>query len=309
MPLIERRLCRDTSWRMDLFRTLLFVPAQRDSMVEKCAIYGADVVVLDLEEAVPGAEKAAARAVAMPAVGRLGKRGQATYVRVNAIGSGETRDDLLAVCRPGLAGVVLPKAGSPQDVRDLDVLLREAEMANGVRPGDVSVLTMIESPRGLLRCEEIIRATDRHVGLAIGGYDYSAQLGVKRTRDGAALVHLRYHVVTLAAAHGLIAIDTPYDDMGDDEGLRAETEFVKAIGYSGKFVVHPKQVPLVNDVFAPSAAEMAEARRIVDAYAAASAGGAGAVAVDGRMVDGPIADRARRVIEGARQAREGTSAR
>ena len=282
---------------MHIFRSLLFVPAHRESMVVKSHTYGADVVTLDLEESVPEEEKANARASAARHIAEIRASGAQVYARINDVESGEMRDDLMTVVSKDVTGVVLPKADSPQDVRDMDVLLREAEMANGVRPGDIAVITMIESPRGLLRCEEIVEATDRTIGLALGAYDYTSELGVARDREGLSIQHARYVIATIAAAYGVIAIDTPYADMEDAEGLAAETEFVKAIGFKAKFAVHPRQVETINQIFAPSEAEIAEARRVIEEFDAGIAAGRGAVSVGGRMVDGPIAARARRLVE------------
>src|SRR5438105_437821 len=182
-------------------------------MVVKAHMHRADVIVLDLEESVPQAEKAAARECAARHVAQLGGAGAQVYARINDAESGIMRDDLMAVVSKELTGVVLPKADSPQDVRDMDVLLREAEMANGVRPGDVGVITMIESPRGLLRCGEIVEATDRIVGQALGAYDYTNELRLPRTREGSAIAHLRYDIATIAAAYGVIALATAYPDL------------------------------------------------------------------------------------------------
>lgn len=283
-----------------LIRTLLFVPAHREPMLPKALAAGADAVVFDLEDAVPADEKAhardaAARALAAPSPGTM------LFVRLNPVRSGLMRDDLLAVVRPGLAGVVLPKPESPQDVRDLDVLLREAEMANGVRPGTVSTIPLIESPRGLLRAEEIARASDRIIALSIGGEDYCAELGVERTVEGTAIASLRYRIVEVAAACGLTAIDTPYADVRDAAGLVAETRFARAVGYRGKYVLHPGQVRPVHDAFTPSDGEVAAARALLAAYDDGIAAGAGAVGVDGRMVDAPVAARARRLVARAEQ--------
>ncbi len=282
---------------MGIFRSLLFVPAHVESMVAKAHTYGADVIALDLEESVPKQEKGNARTTAARHIGELSAAGAQVYVRINDVESGEMRDDLMAVVSKGLSGVILPLADHPQNVRDMDVLLREAEMANGVRPGDTAVITMIESPRGLLRCEEIVEATDRIVGLALGAYDYTSALGVPRDREGRSIEHARYVIATMAAAYGVIAIDTPYADMEDDEALAEETEFVKAIGFKAKFAVHPRQVASINRIFAPTEAEVADARLVIEEFEVAVAAGRGAVAVAGRMVDGPVAERARRLVD------------
>lgn len=288
---------------MDVCRTLLFVPGNRERMLERASTARADVLVIDLEDAVPPGEKKAARRLVKSWVPRLAAGGQSVFVRVNGIDTGATRDDVMAVVRKGLSGVVLPKAQQPQDLRDLDVLLREAEMARRVRPGDVRTIPIIESPRGLLRCEEIARASDRIDALAIGGEDYSAELGVPRS--AAALAPLRYAVVQVAAAYGLAAIDTPYTDVKDAEGLAGETAFVKSIGFKGKFVIHPGQVAAVNRIFAPAREEIAEAWRIVTAAEEGATEGRGAVSLDGRMIDAPIVERARRLLAVATRLRRG----
>jgi citrate lyase subunit beta / citryl-CoA lyase len=289
---------------MDQVRTLLFVPGNRERMFERASDAGADALILDLEDAVPAGEKRAARKLVRAAVPELAKTGQQVFVRLNGIDSGQTRDDVMAVVRKGLAGVVLPKAERPQDLRDLDVLLREAEIAHRVRPGDIRTIAIIETPRGLLRCEEIARASDRIDALAAGGEDYSAALGIPCSTE--ALAQLRYTIVLVAAAYGKQAIDTPYTDVKDAKGLAAETAFVKSIGFKGKFVIHPGQVAAVNRAFSPSREEVAEARRIVAAAQAGEAAGRGAVSVDGRMVDAPIVERARGVIQLAGRARRRT---
>ncbi|TAK64057.1 MAG: CoA ester lyase [Dehalococcoidia bacterium] len=286
---------------MDQLRTLLFVPGNRERMFERAAGARADALILDLEDAVPAAEKRAARKLVRAAAPALAKAGQLVFVRLNGIDSGQTRDDVMAVVRKGLTGVVLPKVEQPQDLRDLDVLLREAETAHRVRPGDVRTIVIVETPRGLLRCEEIARASDRVDALAAGGEDYSAALGVPRSP--AALAQLRYTVVQVAAAYGKQAIDTPYVDVKDAGGLAAETAFVKSIGFKGKLVIHPGQVAAVNRIFSPNRDEVAEARRIIAAAEAGEAAGRGAVSVDGRMVDAPVVERARGVLELAGRSR------
>jgi len=281
---------------VELIRSLLFVPGHRERMLARAASAGADAIVIDLEDAVPLAEKKAARRQTRTALKTLADAGHTVFVRVNSIDSGLTRDDLMALVRRGLAGVVLPKAAHPQDLRDLDVLLREAEMANRVRPGDIATIPLIESPRALLRCEEIARASDRIVALSVGGEDYSAAMGIARDPAGAGLAHLRHVVATVAAAYGLVPIDTPYADLRDAKGLAAETRLVKVIGFKGKYVLHPDQVAAVNRIFTPSREEIAAARRTIAAAQEGVGRGAGAISLDGRMVDPPVVERAHRLL-------------
>lgn len=288
---------------MDTLRSLLFVPAGRERMLESAQSARADALVLDLEDAVPLRQKATARTLARRWIPRLASARRRVFVRVNSIASGMTRDDLMAVAGKGLAGVVLPKTESPQDLRDLDVLLREAEMEHGVRPGDVRTVPLIESARGVLRCEEIARASDRLCGLSVGAEDYTHDIGVERDASGIALQHIRAVVVQVAVAYGLTPIDTPYADYKDEAGLIAETRLAKAVGLKGKYAIHPAQVEAINRIFTPSKDEVERARRIVEAYEDALSQGLGAVSVGGRMVDAPIAERARAIIAAAKRRR------
>ena len=287
---------------MILHRSLLFVPGARADLLEKAARFPADVLCIDLEESVLPEEKGAARALAAEAAAKLAAAGRTVHVRVNSIRSGETRDDLAAVVRPGLAGVLLAKTESPQDVRDIDVLLREQELAHGIKAGAIELIVAIESAHGLLRCQEISGASTRLAALTLGGEDFAFDLGVQRTREGRELEYARAHVATCARAANLIALDTPWADIPDIEGLVADAERAKALGFSGKYVIHPSHIEPVQRVFSPSEEEVAYARRLLQAWEEAQAQGLGAVQLDGRMVDRPIAERARRVIEQAERS-------
>jgi citrate lyase subunit beta/citryl-CoA lyase len=287
---------------MGLLRTLLFVPASRQRMIASATRSAADAVILDLEDGVAVADKQAAREAARSSVAAISDAGKTAMVRVNAIGSGLERDDVLAVVGAGLNAVVLPKVQAPQDLRDLDVLLREGETERGVRPGTIGVLPIIESARGVLRCEAIAGAIDRLIGIAIGGEDYTADLGVERDAEGLALQHIRGVVVQVAVANGLVPIDAPYIDFHDERGLARDARTARAIGLKGKLVIHPDQVATVNRVFSPNAREIAIAKRIVAAYDARPEG-VGAISVDGRMVDAPVVARARAALANASSAK------
>ena len=283
---------------MVILRSLLFVPAGRERMLEHARSSRADALVLDLEDAVPARHKAAARTLARRWIPLLAKRSRPIFVRVNGLASGLTRDDLLAVVSKPLAGVILPKTDTPQDLRALDVLLREAEMAAGVRPGDVRSIALIESARAILRCEEIARASDRLLALSIGGEDYTRDIGARRDTEGLALQHIRAVVVQVAAAYGLVAIDTPYTTLNDETGLAEDARIARAIGLRGKYAIHPAQAPVINRAFSPTDDEIHEATRLVEAF---EAGTGGAISVDGRMVDAPIVERARATLAAAKR--------
>lgn len=284
---------------MILNRSLLFVPGGRQELLEKAARFPADVLCLDLEESVLPDEKPRARELVRDAIGRLAGEGRTLQVRLNPIRSGVTRDDLAAAVQAGLAGVLLAKAESPQDVRDVDVLLREQELAHEIKPGSIELTVAIESAQALLRCQEISRASTRLVALMLGAEDFTFDMGVRRTREGRELEYARSVIATCGRAADLIALDTPWADIADIEGLVADAERAKSLGFSGKYVIHPTHIEPVDHVFSPSDEDVAAARRLLAAWEEAQAQGLGAVQFEGRMVDRPIAERARHVIEQA----------
>ena len=284
---------------MILHRSLLFVPGGREQMMEKATGLPADILCLDLEESVLPEEKSRARELVSNAVAKLAEAGRTVHVRVNAIRTEQTRDDLSAVVQAGLSGVLLAKTASAQDIRDVDVLLREQELAHEVKPGTIDLIAAIESARALLRCEEISHASTRLVALALGGEDFTFDMGVQRTREGRELDYPRSVIATCARAANLAALDTPWADIEDIEGLIADAERAKALGFSGTYVIHPSHLEPVHTIFSPGAEDVTSARKVLAAWDEAQEQGLGVVQLDGRMIDRPIAERARRVIEQA----------
>lgn len=285
---------------MLIARSLLFVPANRPRMVDHALEAAADVIVLDLEDSVPIGEKVAARETLRDSIERLKAAGKTVQVRINHLETGLTRDDLQAAVGPGLHSIAFPKAESAAQIRELDVIIREMELKSGVRPGTALLFPQIETARGVLRCEDIAQASSRIAGLACGGEDYTRDLGVARTRDGRELDYLRRVVVHVCVAYGLLPLDTVFADFSDEAGLVAETEFVQSIGFKGKYLIHPSQIAPVNRALTPTDDEIQLARIRLAAFDEALARGEGSVQVDGRMIDEPVAQRARDLLEYAR---------
>jgi citrate lyase subunit beta/citryl-CoA lyase len=238
---------------MASMRSLLFVPADNEEALRLAKDSAADVIVLDLEDNVAAAAKDAARNALRAQIEALKPAGRTVYVRVNNLKSGLTPEDLDAAVCPSLDGLVFPKTESGQQSRELDVLIRERELHGGVRPGTIVLIPQIESARGLLRCEEIILASNRIAGLSLGGRDFAADLGVPRSRDGRELQYARSVIATHCAAHRLQAIDAAFPDMEDAEGLIAHAEYARSIGFRGKSVLDARQVQAVNGVFSAEA--------------------------------------------------------
>src|SRR3954454_2193985 len=216
-----------------LARSLLFVPANRDNMVAKAAGVAADVITLDLEDSVPDAEKEATRGKLEGAIRSLKDAGKTVHVRINALDTGLTQDDLRAAIMPGLDGLSFPKPTAAAHIRELDVMIRQQEMRAGVRPGTVALIPQIESALAVLRCEEIATASTRIVGLSFGGEDYCNDLGVPRTSAGRELEYARRIIVHVSIAHGLQPFDGVWTALGDIAGLTAEAQYARGIGFKG----------------------------------------------------------------------------
>lgn len=225
-------------------RSLLVVPADSEGAVALAGSAPVDAIILDVEGA---ATKEEARLHLAARVAYLASAGRQVFLRPSRLESGLTRDDLAAAVGPTLDGLVLP-AEEPRHVREFDVLVREQEMAKGVKPGTVALVVEVHSPRGLLRCEELVRASNRTAAAWLNGADFAASLGVPRRSDGRELEYARRVIVTVCAAYGLLAIDAPPGG-AEGEAVRAEAEYARSIGFGAKVVVDAAQVEAVNLAF------------------------------------------------------------
>jgi len=289
---------------MQLLRSLMFVPGHRSRMVQRAlgqaefAASALDVAILDLEDGVPPDEKDRARAaiaaaLALPSNGT----GPARYVRVNR--DPASRDaDLAAIMRPGLEGIVAPKIDRAEEVGSLVRDLDEREEAAGIARGSIRIVPSIESARGLLEAPAIAASSDRVVALLFGAEDFARDLSLptERQAEAAELVYARSAVVVAATAARRSAIDGIWPDVTDAEGLRRDALQGRRLGFRGKSLIHPGQIEIVNEIFSPTAAEVSHARRVVSAFEDGQARGHGAVALEGKLLDQPIVERARQML-------------
>lgn len=283
---------------MRALRSLLNTPANRPNMVEKAFGYGADAVILDLEDAVPRDQKADARAIARDAI--AAQHGGSVYVRVNGLRSGLVEDDLEAVAVAGLKGIQLPKVDDAETVRMIDRLLSDLEHARGLPPGSIELLVSLESARGVFAAHEILTAVDRVGSVMIGTAEHGdlhGDIGYVVTPGEEETLYLRSRVLLAARVAGITnPIDGVYADYRNLDGLEATARRARALGYRGKKVIHPAQVPIVNRVFSPTAAELDFHRRVIDVFETALERGEATAVVDGQMIDYAMADTARRVL-------------
>ncbi len=273
-------------------RSFLFVPGNRPSWMVKAPKYGPDALIFDLEDSVPISEKVAARACIRDAIDQLSEWSGGRFVRVNPWGSGLLVSDLLAVVRPGLTGVLLPKAQDETEVVALDLLLDELEIERGLR--GIEIIPVLETPRALYRVFQICEASERVLrvtgvgGSDIRGGDLTRALGVPIEGDVLAeMLHLNSRGILEARAAGVKEIlNGSTSDLGDMDKVRSVAQQAKRMAATGTMVIHPSHVPIVNEVFSPSPAEIALARSLLETMADAIANsGTAASTHNGRMVD------------------------
>lgn len=282
-------------WHDRLLRSILFVPGNDQRKLERANRVGADLVVVDLEDAVAESEKTAARVIARDAIRRLAGSVTAA-VRVNGPESGRLEDDIAAVIGPGLSAVVVPKVEGPGVLHRADQVLAAGESDDQRSPGTVALIALLETPLGIALCESILLEAPEHTVTAMFGLaDLSAALGVDLTAEGTELLYARSRLVVAARAAGMPApIDGPYLRVDDVEGLLADSRRSRGLGFQGRVALHPRQVDPINQAFSEITQEELEgARRIVAAFERAESGGAAAIRVEDRFVDYPVYELAR----------------
>ncbi|MEM4298477.1 MAG: CoA ester lyase, partial [Nitrososphaerota archaeon] len=233
-------------------RSVLYTPGNNYRMIEKAPTLGADVVVLDLEDSVPPAEKETARVMVRGAIKDVAKGGSEVYVRVNGWETGLTEDDLEYVVQEGLNGIVLPKTSSKEDVMRLDAKLSELERKRTIEPGSIAIQLLIETAKGVINAYEAATASKRVNSLVFGAVDYTRDMRVKLTKEGQEILIARSLVPIAARAAGLIAIDYPYVAYTDVEGFEKDTMFGKQLGYEGRMLIHPNQIEPSHRIYSPS---------------------------------------------------------
>lgn len=280
---------------MDVIRSLLFVPGNNAKMLGKAVTVPADALIPDLEDSVPAEEKVNARGMVAEHLPTLA--GHRVFVRVNAMGSQWVWEDLRAVASRHIEGVSIGKMDTPAKARELSTMLSLVEAERGLPEGILKVIPWVESAAAVLIATEIAQTTTRILGLAFGAEDFTADMGIPRTRDMENVATARAMVALAARAAGVLAFDTPEPDFKDAANLLEQCQRAKAMGFKGKFAIHPAQVGTINETFQPAAAEIEYARRVVQAYEEAERQGKAAVALDGKMVDTPVWKRAVHLLE------------
>jgi citrate lyase subunit beta/citryl-CoA lyase len=275
-----------------IWRSLLFIPANNWKMLNKAATEMEDGVLMDLEDACPVAERETGRIFARDITPLLRKKGIDVLVRVNSLQTGVTAEDLKIVVTEDLDGIMLPKAESRENILEVAELLAQQEKEKKLKR-KISIVPLVESPKGVLNAYQIGAASDRVAALGFGAGDYLRELGEGFTiatmtpeQYWPVLLYPRAVISNTACALGIPALDTPFFGLLiDTEGLEWEASRAKLLGFKGKLLTHPRHVETVNRVFSPSPEDVALSRRMVEGYKEAAAQGKGAAVMDGKMID------------------------
>ena len=279
-----------------LRRTMMFVPGNNPAMVKDAGIYGADSIMFDLEDAVSMAEKDAARDLVYEALQTQDYGDAELVVRVNGQDTPYYANDVRAMVKAGIDGVRLPKAEDAEMVKKLDADITAAEKEFGREEGSTMLMAAIESAKGVINAYQIASASDRMMGIALSAEDYTTDMKTHRYPDGAELEFARNMVLHAARAAGVAAFDTVFTNMNDTEGFYRETEYIHQLGFDGKSLVNPRQIPMVNKVYEPTKKEIENAKNVENAIKEAKLKGSGVISMNGQMVDRPVVLRAERVM-------------
>lgn len=275
---------------------MMFVPGNNPAMMADAHIYGPDSIMLDLEDSVSMAEKDTARLLVYNALRSVDYGDTEMVVRINPLNTPYGKKDIEAMVKAGVHVIRMPKTETADEVREVEAEIEKVEREIGAL-GRTKIMAAIESALGVVNAYDIATASDRMMGIALGAEDYCANLKTQRSKEGEELRLARETIVVAARAAGIDALDTVYSNLNDMETFRREVEFIKTLGFDGKSIINPRQIEVVNEVFAPTAKDIEKARAIVAAIKEAEAKGSGVIALNGKMIDRPVVIRAQRTID------------
>jgi len=280
-----------------LRRTMLYVPGNSPAMIKDIYIYRPDAIMFDLEDSITLSEKDSARFLVSEALRYVDYQEIETVVRINGLDTPYGLEDLSAIVEAQPDIIRLPKTETADDVKEVEAIIEKLELSFGIPVGKTKMMAAVESAKGVLNALSIAQASKRLVGIAIGAEDYVTNLKTNRSADGIELLFARCQILNAARAAGIAALDTVYSDVENEEGFRAEVEHVKQLGFDGKSIINPRQIEIVHDVFTPKLEEVEYALKVIDAIKQAEQEKSGVIALNGKMIDKPIVERAKRILQ------------
>lgn len=285
-----------------LRRSMMYIPGSSQKMLDKAKDLPADSFILDLEDAVAPGQKEVARDLTLKAIKSVNFGQRELTVRINALSTAFGLQDLQVIARGKPDAIVIPKVNQPDDVYEVSSVLNRIEKEEGWQEGSIQLHLMIETPAGIANIDHIAGCHSRIGALIFGAADYTKETRGKITPDRIELLYPLSRILVAARVAGVDAIDCPFFDIKDAEGLIKHTRMAANLGYDGKSLIHPSQIEPVNKIFSPSLEEVEFAKRVVEAYEQGEREGRGAVALDGKLIEHLHATAARRTLLMAKQA-------
>lgn len=279
-----------------LRRSMMFLNAQKPGLIKDPYIYKPDSIMLDLEDAVAIREKDAARYSLFHALREIDYHGVERVVRINGLDTEFWVEDIRASVAGGCDAIRIPKTETAAEVKMVETAVGAAEKEFGVEPGHVLIMAALESAKGVLNAQEICSASDRLFGIALSGGDYTKDLQTTITGTGVEMMGARQHMIIAARAAGVQCFDTVFTDLDDMEGFRKDVETIHAMGFDGKSIINPRQIPIVHEIYTPKPKDIIFAEKVVREIEEKSAQGIGVFTVDGKMIDIAFYDGAKRTI-------------
>ena len=280
-----------------LRRSMMFLNAQKPGLIKDPYIYGADSIMLDLEDAVAENQKDAARYSLYHASQEIDYRGTERVVRINGLDTPHWQEDIRVCVAGGADTIRIAKTECAQDVKTVEEHVLAAEREFGRPEGSTLLMAALESCKGVLNALEVCQSSERLIGIALSGGDYTKDLQTVITGTGVELMGARQHMIMAARAAGVQCFDTVFTNLDDMEGFEKETRMIKMMGFDGKSLVNPRQIAIVHEIFTPTQKEIIFAEKVVREIDEKKAQGIGVFTVDGKMIDIAFYDGARRTID------------
>ncbi|GLB29975.1 citrate lyase subunit beta [Lacrimispora amygdalina] len=280
-----------------LRRTMMFLNAQKPGLIKDPYIYRPDSIMLDLEDAVAENQKDAARFSLYHALKEIDYRGCERVVRINGLDTPYWQEDIRCAVAGGCDAIRIPKTECPNDIHRVEEEIIKAEKDFGMPEGRTLIMAAIESARGVMKALDICEASERLFGIALSGGDYTKDLQTRITGTGIELMGARQNLIIAARAAKVQCFDTVYTDLDDMEGFRKDVETIHLMGFDGKSIINPRQIPVVHEIFTPSGKDIIFAEKVVKEIEEKKKMGIGVFTVDGKMIDIAFYDGARRTIE------------
>ena len=280
-----------------LRRSMMFLNAQKPGLIKDPYIYGADSIMLDLEDAVAENQKDAARYSLYHALQEIDYRGTERVVRINGLDTPHWQEDIRVCVAGGADTIRIAKTECAQDVKTVEEHVLAAEREFGRPEGSTLLMAALESCKGVLNALEVCQSSERLIGIALSGGDYTKDLQTVITGTGVELMGARQHMIMAARAAGVQCFDTVFTNLDDMEGFEKETRMIKMMGFDGKSLVNPRQIAIVHEIFTPTQKEIIFAEKVVREIDEKKAQGIGVFTVDGKMIDIAFYDGAKRTID------------